>query len=267
MQAVELSVLFSGEFGRRFVAHLAYPRSCAYFGACGIDECDYCKDWDFSGNLKMVLELDEPASYGTYIDDVDSVLPEIQQAEVMVAINLHPDILAEIPDIIAEKGYRFLIVPVEDGRWCPPGLRGQLERKCKEYSLHFAAPKPFCSLCSDNAVEEFVRQFRLGMPEFEVEMDGDRIVSVRVITSDPCGNAYYVARRMKGYIIESVEEFWKDIHQHQCAYPCMASMDRDAELKEAPFHLAGYIMVHQFSRACGIDASEFVPEYFRSYFD
>jgi|Deesub1362B_J571_1020462.scaffolds.fasta_scaffold00053_33 hypothetical protein len=266
MLAVELSVLFSGEFGRRFVAHLAYPRSCAYFGACGIDECDYCKDWDFSSNLKMAHELDEPSAYGTYIDDVDSILPEIQQADIMVAINLHPDILAEIPAIIAEKGYRLLIVPAEDGRWCPPGLRGQLKRKCEEYGLYFAVPKPFCSLRGDGVVKEFVRQFRLGMPEFEVKIEGNRIVEARVITSDPCGNAYYVARRMKGHIIESVEEFWKDIHQHQCAYPCMASMDRDAELKEAPFHLAGYIMVYQFSKACGIDASEFVPEYFRSYF-
>jgi len=44
----------------------------------------------------------------------------------------------------------------------------------------------------------------------------------------------------------------------------MASMERDVELKEAPFHLAGYIMVYQFSKAAGIDAEGFVPEHFRS---
>ena len=45
----------------------------------------------------------------------------------------------------------------------------------------------------------------------------------------------------------------------------MASMERDPELIEAPFHLAGYIMVYQFSKAAGIDATHFVPEHFRSF--
>ncbi len=94
-------------------------------------------------------------------------------------------------------------------------------------------------------------------------MDGMLIKKAEVAVSDPCGSAYFVAKRMSGYIIEDEREFWKEIHQHQCAYPCMASMERDTELGEAPFHLAGYIMVYQFSIAAGIDARNFIPEHFR----
>ncbi|MEM1578405.1 MAG: DUF166 family protein, partial [Archaeoglobaceae archaeon] len=55
----------------------------------------------------------------------------------------------------------------------------------------------------------------------------------------------------------------KEVHQHQCAYPCLASMERDIELKESPFHLAGYIMVYNFCKALRIDAKDFVPEHFK----
>ncbi|MDK2876103.1 MAG: thymidylate synthase, partial [Archaeoglobaceae archaeon] len=86
---------------------------------------------------------------------------------------------------------------------------------------------------------------------------------VEVLQSDPCGSAYFVAKRMRGFVIESSEDLYKEIHQHQCAYPCMASMERDIELIEAPFHLAGYIMVYNFSKALGINARDFVPDHFK----
>ena len=262
---MDISIFFSGEVGKRFVLNLVYPSFCPYLGACGIDECSRCKDYDYASNIAMVHEFSEPQSYGVYIEDVNAILPEIVSADLLIAINLHPDVLIELPMILANHNYKALIVPVEDGRWCSVGLRKQIENECNKVGIEFAFPKPFCTLkANSKVISEFCSFFKLGMPEFEIEMDGNVIKKVKV-KADVCGCAYYVARRMEGYIIESEEEFWKDIHQHQCAYPCMASMERDAELIEAPFHLAGYVMVYSFSKAASIDAIDFVPEYFRKF--
>ncbi len=252
---MDIGVIFSGEFGKRFVSNLAYPYSCPRFGACGIDECDHCKSYDFSSSIVFARELDEPITYGIYVEEPEKIVGKVE-CDTLVAVNLHPDVIADLPDIADVKR---IIVPVEHPAWLSAGLREQVRRKCEERGIEFYSPKPFCSSDAPLARVGF------GKPEFRVEMDGDTIERVEIVKSDPCGNAYYVARRMQGYEIDDVREFWKEIHQHQCAYPCLASMERDVEIKEAPFHLAGYVMIYQFSRACGIDAGSFVPERMRKF--
>ncbi|AKG92078.1 Uncharacterized protein conserved in archaea [Geoglobus ahangari] len=252
---MEIGIIYSGEFGRRFVSNLTYPDSCPHFGACGIDECDHCKSYDLSSSIVFARELEEPSTYGVYIEEPERIVGEVE-CEVLVAINLHPDIIAELPEF---AGVKCLIVPVEHPAWLSVGLREQVRRKCEEVGIEFYAPKPFCASNTPLADLGF------GKPEFRVKMDGNVVEQVEVVRSDPCGNAYYVARRMRGYEILDVGEFWKDIHQHQCAYPCLASMERDAEIREAPFHLAGYVMVYQFSKACGVDAESFVPEHMKKF--
>lgn len=264
---MDVGIFYSGEFGKRFVSNFAYPYLCPTFGACGIDGCDYCRRYDFSANLVYVKELPEPSAIGLYVDDA-GVFLENFSCDVAIAINIHPDLLISLPEF---GDFSALIVPACNQNWCLPGLRKQLEEKCRELGIEFTSPKPFCILEADpenpegsGLISEFCNSFSIGKPEFKVLIDDGIIRKVEVLRSDPCGSAYYVAKRMVGYIIEDVNEFWKEIHQHQCAYPCMASMERDVELKEAPFHLAGYIMVYQFSKAAGIDARRFVPEHFRS---
>lgn len=250
-----LGILFSGEFGRRFVSNLAYPDSCPRFGACGIDFCVRCKKYSFSDIISFARELEEPSSYGTFVEEPEKIIGDVE-CDVLIGINLHPDIVSELP---YAGNVKAIIIPVENPSWLSQGLREQVKRSCEELGIEFNAPKPFCS--SDTPLSEL----GFGKPEFRVEMNRNVIEAVEVIKSDPCGNAYYVARKMQGYEIEDVKEFWKEIHQHQCAYPCLASMERDSEIKEAPFHLAGYVMVYQFSKACGIDAVNFVPEHMRKF--
>jgi hypothetical protein len=254
---VDIGVIYTGEFGKRFVVNLAYPYLCPQFGACGVNGCDYCKRYDYSSKLVYVKELPD---LGLYVENPESFV-EPFECDVAIAINVHPDILVSLPEL---GDFKALVTPACNQNWCLPGLRRQLEEKCSELGIEFASPKPFCSLEAESGIiSKFSDEFGMGRPEFRVERDGERIRKAEVVKSDPCGSAYFVAKRMGGFIIESREEFWKEIHQHQCAYPCMASMERDVELKEAPFHLAGYIMVYQFSMAAGIDAEEFVPDHFR----
>ncbi len=256
---MDIGVIFSGKFGQRFVCNLAYPYLCPSFGACGIDECDYCKRYDFSSKISKVIELPEPQALGLYVEDPENYI-EPFSCDAVVAINLHPDVLVELVNILDTK---LLIVPACDQTWCRPGLRRQLERKCEEIGIEFASPKPFCILEGKSLISKFCDELKIGRPKFEIKMNGDVIEKVKVVRSDPCGSAFFVAKRMTNYVIDDIREFWKDIHQHQCAYPCMASMERDIELGEAPFHLAGYIMVYEFSKAAGIDAQEIIPEYFK----
>lgn len=257
---MDLALLFSGEFGKRFAINLIYPHLCPTFGACGIEGCDYCKKYDFTSKISYVKQLPKPSELGVYVENPE-ILFERFECEVLVAVDIHPDVLTSLPEICE---FKALIVPACNQNWCLPGLRKQLSGKCQEIGIEFASPKPFCSLQENSGlVGKFCRTFSMGRPKFRVERDGRLVRRVEVLRSDPCGSAYYVAKRMTGFIIEDEREMWKEVHQHQCAYPCMASMERDPELKEAPFHLAGYIMVYNFSRAVGIDAEKFVPQHFR----
>lgn len=257
---MDLGIIYSGKFGERFVCNIADPRLCPKFGACGIDFCDFCKKYDFSPNISFVQELPEPSALGLYVEEPENHLPRFS-CEVLVAINVHPDILISLPKI---GEFKALIVPACDQKWCSPGLRRQLKEKCEQIGIEFLAPKPFCSLIPEGRViRKFCRDLKIGRPEFSVDLDDNAIEKVEVLQSDPCGSAYFVAKRMRGFVIESSEDLYKEIHQHQCAYPCMASMERDIELIEAPFHLAGYIMVYNFSKALGINARDFVPDHFK----
>lgn len=257
---MDLGIIYSGKFGERFLHNLAFPKFCAKFGACGIDLCDYCKDYDFSSHIAFALEIPDPSALGIYVEKPEDVVSQFF-CDVLIAINVHPDILASLPSL---GEFRALLIPACDQRWCSPGLRNQISRTCTELGIEFASPKPFCSLLpSGKFIAKFCDEFAIGRPEFRVELKGNTIANVKVVRNDPCGSAYYVAKMMRGFVIEKPEELYKEVHQHQCAYPCMASMERDVELKEAPFHLAGYIMVYNFCKAIGLDARDFVPEHFK----
>lgn len=257
---MDVGIIFSGKFGERFVCNLADPKLCPKFGACGIELCDFCKSYDFSPNISFVQKLPEPSAIGLYVEEPEKYVQKFS-CDVLIAINVHPDILISIPKIL---DFKALLVPACDQKWCSPGLRKQLKEKCEQIGVEFASSKPFCSIIPESRViSKFCEKFALGRPKFDVELDLNAIETVKVIKSDPCGSAYYVAKKMRGFVIDGRNELYKEVHQHQCAYPCMASMERDFELIESPFHLAGYIMVYNFSKAIGIDAREFLPEHFK----
>ncbi|MEM0350547.1 MAG: DUF166 family protein [Archaeoglobaceae archaeon] len=257
---MELGIIYSGKFGERFLCNLAFPKLCPRFGACGIDSCDFCKGYDFSSKIAFAIEIPDPSSLGLFIEKPEEIVPRFS-CDILIVINAHPDIIASLPKL---GEFKALILPACNQKWCSPGLRRQISKTCFEIGIEFASPKPFCSLNPEGQlISNFCDYFKLGRPEFRARIEENTIVEAKVLRSDPCGSAYFVAKKMLGFKFESLSELYKEVHQHQCAYPCMASMERDVELKESPFHLAGYIMVYNFSKALGIDASEFVPEHFR----
>jgi hypothetical protein len=88
-----------------------------------------------------------PTSLPPVLDDAAEYLPaELGAGDVIVAINIHPEMLLEIPTMVAGAATRALIAPIEDPNWIKQGLQKQLTQECARRNMESAFPKPFCAL-------------------------------------------------------------------------------------------------------------------------
>ncbi len=245
------------QYGAKFIQNLTNdPNLCLGCGASCI-RCRDTYDIDFSSEIAGAHEL--PTDLPQMIDDPAKYLPEIPPHEVMVAINVHEDLLLELPKMAVKAGAKALVVPVEDPRWVSMGVRNQLHRICDELQMEFSAPKPFCSLgeVGKTNIDSFVNKFRIGRPKLVIKIQDNKIANVQVLRSAPCGDTYYVARKMIGLKIdekldETVSKFWH-------SYPCIGSMKLDPELKDTILHTGGYLhrtAVHDAIKAATGDDAE-----------
>ncbi len=264
---LKLVVFYHGFFGERFIANLLnYTNSCPSFGACGIDACTKCKEgvYDFSKNLTAVFEMPDPNSLPEFIDNAEDFLPgDIPKADIAIAINLHPDLLIALPSKLQGR-IKALIVPIEESKWCTPGLVKQLSERCEELGIEFSAPKPFCNLRENKEkplISRFIREFGLGYPIFRIELDGKRIRRVQVLRSQPCGAAWYIAIKLKNYVFEDMRDLWNRISEAHHSFPCVASMEVDREYNETLLHIAGYIARRSINKAIGYTGDEEIPRH------
>ncbi len=265
---LKLVIFHHGFFGERFIANLMnYPNSCPAFGACGIDGCTQCKEglYSFSKNIIAAFSMVDPSTMPDFIEDAEDFLPKtIPEADIAIAINMHPDVLAALPEKLKGK-VKALIVPVEESRWCSPGLARQLKEKCDEIGIEFAAPKPFCNLREDEEydyINRFIREFGMGFPEFEIFAEDEKL-KVRILRSEPCGAAWYIGVKLRGLnaeILENVRELWNVVSEAHHSFPCTASMEKDNEYGETLLHVGGYIARHAVDKAIGYEGDEDIPE-------
>lgn len=163
------------------------------------------------------------------------------ECDVLIAVALHPDILLAIPLVAQESNVKAVIAPIEDKRWCPPGVREQMKKKLNEIGVEYAFPKPFCSLEPFNqpVIENLVKRYAIGKPVVEVEVRGGFIANANVVRSAPCGSTWYVTQQIRGKKISEIEEAVAVAHH---SYPCTASMEVDPEIGDTILHKAGYII-------------------------
>ncbi|MDY6794504.1 MAG: DUF166 family protein [Actinomycetota bacterium] len=233
------SVAFDDTFAKRFLRHMVNEEN--YCNGCGV-LCDHCRDTygiDFSGDIVDILQFPSVLPY--YVDDPLKLLGELAPHEATVAINLHQELLLELPRRAFEAGSRVLVVPSEHPEWVSRWLRGEVRKRCRELGMGCAFPKPFCSLAPGihPAVDEFMEYFRIGRPRIELELGDGYIKEARVLRSAPCGNTYYVAFNLKGApldagVAEVVAKYWH-------SFPCVASMLMDRELGETLLHMGGFM--------------------------
>lgn len=254
---VRLGIYYNGSFGERFVANLVnYPYSCASFGACGVEYCTHCKHYSYSQDIVGVVEMEDPEGMPEFLDDLDYPIQKME-ADVIVAIHMHPDILLTLPENVSADA---LIVPIE-GKWYPRGVITELERKCEKIGMEFSAPKPFCILREREdtpVINQFINHFRIGYPKFRIHN------GIEVLRSEPCGAAWFVATRLRLSGLDSdIRELWNRVSEAHHSFPCTATMEKDEEYGDSLLHVAGYILRHAIDEAIGYKGDEEIPEKLR----
>ncbi len=239
---IDYAVKFNENYAQRFIKHLENDDDLCT--ACG-EDCISCRlglledlSSRIAGHLKLPLLTDQ------FIDDPESHLPgELPSHDITIAINIHSDLLMEIPHLAARAGSKALIVPVEDPDWLGGWVKGRLEEECAKLGLEFTAPKPFCDLTGDGFVyiKEFIEEFKVGRPEVKLSISNGIIADVDVLTSAPCGATYYLARIFEGCAAD--ESILGVACKGLSSYPCTASTKVDPEFKDSITHKANYMMM------------------------
>ncbi len=210
------------------------------------EDCYNCRgDWSFKNDVKNVVVENV---YEEFVEDPYEYLPDLPEGDVCIA-QLHEDLLYELPLLLKEKNYKALIVPSETPHDLSPALRRDLKRVCNELNIEFENPKPFCSLEKkegNKIINEFIDYFRIGKPELTVYIENNIIKDVKVKISAPCGETYYIAKRLKGISLDNLKEEIANAHHN---YPCLGSMEIDKELNDTILHKAGYIAINSVEKA------------------
>ena len=237
---MKIFVAYSGKFGDRVIGNLInYKNFCI---SCD-KLCKFCRDdktLNFADNIIGIYN--QPSNLPVYIEDPKQYIPSnLPENDVLLAINLHPDIISELPNFAKNAGTRLIIAPIEEPNWLSAGLKNQIAEKCKRLGIVFSSPKPFCSLKKgeDPLIDNFIEYFKIGFPRLKIGIKNNTIVTVRVLCSQPCGCTYYVAQKLKNTFIDKLDDVISNAHH---AYPCTASMERDIEFKDTILHKAGYII-------------------------
>lgn len=248
-EGLKLVVFYNGEFGQRVVGNLInYSGFCI---SCG-EACTQCRNVrpGFAENIVALVEMPDPDSLGDFIDDVEPMLPkDIPQADIAMVINVHPDILFGMLAKLKEAGVKGIIGCSEKPKELPLGQRRQLEEKAAELGMEAAFAKPFCAMRPDPAkpnISAFLEAAGIGEPLIDVVVQKsregkDHIVAANVVRSAPCGSTWFVAKRLLG-LEPDQPDIRERISEAHHAYPCTASMERDAELGDTILHKGGYII-------------------------
>lgn len=244
--------VFDSAWADRFLKHLRNDRE--FCTGCG-DRCLHCRDWrvpDFSPDIVGVIRL--PSLLPELLDDPAEYLPaSLPPHDVLVAIEIHEEILIELPKLSAQAGGKALIAPAEAPDWVTRWAKGKLEEAAGKFALEISVPKPFCSLelGVGPATDAFIEHFRIGRPVVDIEELDGRVAQATARISAPCGNSHYVAHSLQGHFADETLQF--EVCRYWHSYPCTASMKKDPELgNDTILHKGGQIHMESFCRAAGV---------------
>ncbi|NIA20447.1 MAG: hypothetical protein GWP05_00410 [Anaerolineaceae bacterium] len=231
--------VFSSHYADRVIGNLKSEDS--FCASCGPD-CISCRrpyERGLADRIAGVIAfppllpylLEKPAEY---------VPRELPPHDILLAINIHEQILAEMVRACARQGTRGVVVPLEATNWISRSARQEVIAICRDGGLEVAFPKPFCNFDppGGSLLAEFQSQFHIGHPKVDLEVEGGIIKRAQVAVSAACGATYYVARWLVG---ETVDEDlkYRVISMRMHSYPCTASMKWDRDLDDSPLHVAG----------------------------
>ncbi len=244
---LRIFIIYGDEFGEKVAGNLInFSNFCT---SCG-DACEHCRrDYgSFAGDIYGIYRV--PQDLPPFLENPEEYLPrDPPKCDLLLVVGVHPDILANVDVLIERTGARGVIVPIEDGSWCPVGLQRQVESKLDEIGVAHAFPRPFCVLeerGKNDIIDRFVRECKVGRPVVEVEIQGDLIVKGKVLRTAPCGSTFYVMQQIKLTRIYKLNDRIAEAHH---AYPCTASMTYDKVIGDTYLHIGGYAVRHAIKEA------------------
>jgi len=250
---------FDSSWADRFLQHLRGERELCT--GCG-DRCVHCRDWrvpHLSEAIAGVIRV--PSILPELLDDPSGYLPEtLPRHDVLIAIQIHEEILLELPTRCAEVGGKALIAPVESPEWVSRWAKNRLIKTAGDLGLEAAIPKPFCSLSpgSGATIDAFIEYFRVGRPVVEIGILDGRVAKATALISAPCGNSHYVAHSLQGHALNKDLRF--EVSRYWHSFPCTASMKSDSELGgDTILHLGGQIHMASFCQAAETDFRKKYP--------
>lgn len=230
---------FNTRYAERVIGNLRNERgSCS---ACGPD-CTFCRKTRGPGRGDDIVDIiDFPAVLPHLIETPGDYVPKrVPAHDVLLAINIHEQILLEMVKRCGEWGTRGVVAPVEAPGWMCGATRSEAEAICETQGVEIAFPKPFCAFDppQGSLLAEFRRHFGVGMPDVDLTVKDGKIAEARVNVSAACGATYYIARWLEGKGLDEDLEF-DVVSRRMHSYPCTASMEWDDELGETCLHIAG----------------------------
>jgi len=190
-----------------------------------------------------------PESLPPVLDDAGEYLPgELGAGHVIIAINLHPELLLEIPEMVSGGTVRAMIAPIEAPNWIKPGLQRQVTQACARNDMESAFPKPFCALEPRTpAISEFCEEFGVGLPAFKFTLEGGAVAEVEVLRGSPCGLTDFVAAQLVG--LPADDALAEKAGQLHHSYPCLASMAIDPDTGDTIMHASLYLIRDRVAQA------------------
>lgn len=186
------------------------------------------------------------------VDDPDEYLPsELAPADLVLVVGETAGVVQLVPDLVRLVGARAVIAPIDRNESLPPGLVRQLAAWLAALNVAVVFPRPFCSLTTstynrppvlvsyDNElISEFATYF--GRPRFRLSVDAERrIAGAEVEVDSACGCARAVAAGLVGCPVDEAEFEAGMLHHH---YPCLASMNQDADYRDTLMHVSGHLL-------------------------
>jgi thymidylate synthase len=186
------------------------------------------------------------------VDDPDDYLPgSLPQADLVVALGETAGVVQLLPDIAKLAKAKAVLVPIDRNESVPAGLVTQLRQWLDDMGVAVVFPRPFCTLTETTInrpplvesydvplVSQFARHF--GQPKFEIDVNAEgQIAGVRVARDAACGCARYVAEGLVGHTVGEAEYEAGMLHHH---YPCLSSMNQDADYHDTLMHVSGHAL-------------------------
>ncbi|MHC4983852.1 MAG: DUF166 family protein [Planctomycetota bacterium] len=229
---------FSGSFANKVIGSLTGRDDFCTSCAAKCKACRRAYDRRFGPSIAGIIDL--PAVLPYLLETPARHVPRrMPRHDILLAINIHEQVLMEILPRIAGRGARGVVVPIEESDWLSGSGRASAVDICSAGGVEISFPKPFCGFDppAGSVLDEFRRRFHVGKPDVELTVRNSTITDTYVHVSAACGATYYVARGLHDKKITEDLKYGvvaKRLH----SYPCTAGMKWDDEVGDTLMHVS-----------------------------